>query len=137
MEYIIIAGWTFLATILVGSAFKLFSRFVLKPWEDRINDLIPDVPNLIQFTGGPLNGTANLVEEIKPFYVAPYIPENEDERKLWGTLGDKPIFYPQLAYYTQISEDEYLYVRDISEQEFYHLRVTGQQPSVRTADSQE
>lgn len=84
-------------------------------------------PTKVQFYGGPLDGMVQPVEPSSDFVVAPYLPRTEDgevdisEAKVVGHMGDKVYFEPSLAYYQQIMDDSYFYVRDISTTEMYKL----------------
>lgn len=77
----------------------------------------------IQFYGGPLDGQLRPVPEGMEFYVTPYIPLDENgepvlnESKIMGQMGDRVYVRSSYAFYQQIDDTSYFYVRDISENE--------------------
>jgi hypothetical protein len=137
MITLLVVLWSIAAFALVGLGYRGFKKWILTPWEAKVDAAIPEVPLTVQFSGGPLNGKLDLVRDLKPFLVTRYIPDNEEDRQVFGEIGGKVLFAPNLAYYTQIHGNEYLYVRDITEEEFYQMRETGEPPSARLFRTEE
>ncbi len=117
--------------VFVG-AWQLVLHKILFRWDSKIRASIPPVPVKVRYLGGPLDGRVDLVpEDIKqPFFVLPYIPVEEDKRgEQYGEMFGKPLHKPNLAFYTQVEDDSYFYVKDISEEEFKQIMVDGTPPS--------
>ena len=112
---------------------RVFFNEVLTKWETRIQSSIPPVPSKVKYHGGPLDGRMDLIpeEKKKPFFIAPYVPKDEEKRgEVFAVVGGQPMHKPNLAYYREVTEEEYFYVRDISHEEYGFLVETGEAPSV-------
>lgn len=119
--------------MLIAAGWRVFLSRVLSRIEDAIVEQVPPVPTKIKYLGGPYDGRVDLIHEDKkkPFFIAPYIPKNEDERgEVFGVINGVPMYKPNLAYYREVTEEEYFYVRDISHEEYGFLVETGQAPEV-------
>lgn len=134
---------TFIALGIVSYGFtaglwSLFLHQVLQRWDKKIESVIPRIPVKVKYLGGPYDGHMDLVEEDKkkPFFITPYFPKDaESEPELIGvTPFGAPVYKPSLAYYREVTDEEYFYVRDISHEEYNFLVETGQAPAVE-ADS--
>ena len=114
-------------------AWRVFSNNVLARWEDVIQAQVPAVPSKIKYLGGPLDGRVDLIaeEKKKPFFIAPYVPKDEEKRgEVFGIINGIPMHKPNLAYYREVTDEEYFYVRDITHEEYGFLVETGQPPSI-------
>ena len=111
---------------------RVFLNQVLAKWETRIQESIPPVPSKIKYLGGPLDGRMDLIpeEKKKPFFIAPYIPKDEEKRgEVFAVIAGQPMHKPNLAYYREMTDEEYFYVRDISHEEYSFLVETGEAPA--------
>jgi hypothetical protein len=114
-------------------AWNAFLKHVLERWEDTIQAQIPPVPSKVKFLGGPYDGRVDLIHEDKkkPFFIAPYVPNEEEDRgEVFGVINGIPMHKPNLAYYREVTDEEYFYVRDITHEEYGFLVETGQPPAV-------
>ncbi len=132
---------TVLITLLLVAGAYLFTALlwhifldrVLTSWEDKIQATVPAVPTKVKFLGGPFDGRVDLMleEKKKPFFIAPYVPKEEDKRgEVFGIINGIPMHQPNLAYYREVTDEEYFYVRDITHEEYGHLVETGTPPSI-------
>lgn len=118
---------------ITAVAWRLFLKNVLTKWEAVIQAQTPPVPAKVKFLGGPYDGRVDLIHEDKkkPFFIAPYVPKAEEERgEVYGVINGVPMHKPNLAYYREVTDEEYFYVRDITHEEYGFLVETGQPPSV-------
>lgn len=112
-------------------------RTVLIRLDERIESDVPPIPAKIRYLGGPFDGRIELVHESqrKPFFIAPYIPKNPDERgEQYGEVHGMPLFKPNLAYYREMTPEDYFYVRDITHEEYGALLETGLPPAIQNED---
>jgi hypothetical protein len=112
---------------------RVFLNSILSKWEEIIQATVPPVPAKIKYLGGPYDGRVDLIQEEmkKPFFIAPYVPKEEDKRgEVFGVINGIPMHKPNLAYYREVTDEEYFYVRDISHSEYEHLVETGTPPTI-------
>lgn len=93
---------------------------------------------LMRLLGGPADGTVEkIVEDKRPdFFVAVYPPKLDEngqppEENIVGHMYGKFYVRPNYAYYKQITDEDYFYVRDLSEKEMQKIAVTGELPEVQ------
>jgi hypothetical protein len=134
MEYAILVPLVLLSYWSICKAFVLFRQRVFIPMEEDIDDHVPVVPEKVKFFGGPLDGYVDLVEAAFPFYVAPYRGKGELETKI--IMGHE-VQIPALAYYRQVQDNSYFYVRDISQDEAQVLYTTGIEPLTEPLNNEE
>jgi hypothetical protein len=90
-----------------------------------------------KFYGGPLNKSTQPVPLEAPYLVFQYIPEDETERgEIIGHLGERVFYQPSIAYYQQVTDQEYFYVRDLTNEEAALLVSQGVLPPVEGEDGQ-
>jgi hypothetical protein len=71
----------------------------------------------------------------QPFRFTPYVPEEEDKRgEQFGQFAGQPLHVPNLAYYREVQEDQYFYVRDISHDEYALVTQTGTPPPIEAPE---
>jgi len=109
---------------------KLLRRLFVKPTPE------PEV-HVITFYGGPEDQHEYKVLKRYPWYMIPYIPKNPEERKVRDQLfnqAGEPVFQlvdHSYAFYQQIEDGKYFYVRDVTKEEVMTTLQTGQLPNVR------
>jgi hypothetical protein len=95
---------------------------------------------LCKLFDGPAGGA---VEELRtskapPFLVTPYIPKDEEGNPLAENIVINMYGQQQVkanyAFYQQITDTDYIYVRDMSEAEFQRARLTGEPPAITKQD---
>lgn len=87
---------------------------------------------------GPLDAQVHEIKgnNIPGFVVAPYIPRDEnglptpDEDHIVHADNGMAYVKPNLAYYQQVTDEDYIYVRDITEHELKKIQL-GQLPSFK------
>ncbi len=118
---------------LTALVWRIFLKSILSRWEDAIQAQVPPVPSKVKYFGGPLDGRVDLITEEKrrPFFITPYVPKDETKRgEVFGIVNGMPMHKPNLAYYREVTDEEYFYVRDITHEEYGFLVETGQPPSI-------
>jgi hypothetical protein len=92
--------------------------------------------------GGPCDGHKHQITmpERPHWYISPYLPTDDDgqpkEENRIGYLGEMHYFKPNIAFYQQMSEEDYFYVRDITESELHNLTTSGVVPSPEPPDEE-
>lgn len=97
----------------------------------------PPVTQHVKLYSGPNDGEVHEIpgkkEELPHFFVAPYLPTDEngmpvpDEDHIVHSGNGMMYVKPHLAYYQQVTDEDYIYVRDISEHELKKINL-GQLP---------
>lgn len=98
----------------------------------------PPPVQTVNLYSGPNDGEVHEVpgskEELPPFFITPYVPKDEngmpipDEDHIMHSENGMLYVKPNLAYYQQVTDEDYIYVRDINEHEFKKIRL-GQLPT--------
>ena len=130
---LIIAAFAVGGYLISAFGWHLFLKYVLTNVEETIQEHVPPVPTKVKYLGGPFDGRIDLVHEDKkkPFFIAPYVPKDEEKRgEVFGQINGVPMYKPNLAYYREVTDEEYFYVRDITHEEYGFLVETGQPPEV-------
>jgi hypothetical protein len=118
--------------IITGIAALAF--FVAPNWKKIFRSVEEKTAQMrkVKFFDGPLNGSVQEVSDDSPWYTFPYLPDDQDE---WEEdESRKPVegmryIKPHWAYYQQIEDENYFYVRDIREDEMMELHQDGKLPS--------
>ena len=66
-----------------------------------------------KFFGGPFDGKTVRVLKLEDFFIQQYMPD-EDEATVIGEMLGQKVYAPNFAYYTHISDADYLYKRDVA-----------------------
>lgn len=87
----------------------------------------------IRLYSGPNDGEVLRVpggkEELPHYFVQPYVPRDEngmpipDEENIVHSANGMLYVKPSLAYYQQITDEDYIYVRDINESELAKIQM--------------
>lgn len=133
---VLLVGGTAALFYIIPKLVRFFLEVRAELWV--ANEEEQSQPKLQQFVcktfGGPCDGHIHQVEmpDRPHWYVSPYLPTDEegnpDERNRVGFLAGTHYFKPNLAYYQQVTDEDYFYVRDITEQEFETLAHFGKLP---------
>lgn len=124
-----IVFWIVIAAALFV-VFELPRRFKDKELiEDNVLQEKPEptpIPQ-VHFYGGPLHNEVHTVPTVKErndFVIHPYVPEDEDgvpqldPSMIMGTAPDgRAMIMPKFAYYQQIDDSNFFYVRDVTQKE--------------------
>lgn len=111
----------------------------------KVTPTIPKTPepesSVIHLYSGPNDGEVHRImaaeAELPAYYVSPYMPKDEDgnpnpdEANLQQMGGGMVFIRPSLAYYQQVTETDYIYVRDVTQPELDKLRLTGELPKFK------
>lgn len=135
--FLVIIAAVFVAYVLPQfiSWVSLFDAWT-SPWTP------PVVPHTtIRLFDGPNNGQVHDVESdpdnLPHFFVAPYLPRDENgnpqppEQNIIHQSNGMVYVKPSLAYYQQVTPEEYFYVRDITDDEWKQIHHTGQLPEFK------
>jgi hypothetical protein len=131
-----------LISFIVGSFILIF--VVPRMW--KLGEAKPREDFTVKMFGGPHDKTVQQIPyeknaEQPPFIVSPYPPQLDDEgqppqENIVGWMRNTLYVRPNYAYYQQISDEEYFYVRDLNEEEIVKLQQ-GQLPVVVQPDANE
>jgi len=106
----------------------------------------------VKMLGGPFDGQFERVPKEKKddgtwtdpphFFIAPYQPEPDEDgnppsENIVGWMRGTLYIRPNYAYYQQVTDVEYFYVRDIDEDEISKIQHTGQLPDVVAKEDDE
>lgn len=131
-----------LLIFVIGSFFLIY--IVPKLW--KLGDGESKKPNdfIVKMFGGPFDKSVQRVPYEKDggqphFFITPYPPQFDEEgnppqENIVGWMRNTVYVRPNYAYYQQISDQEYFYVRDLEEIEVLKLQQTGQMPAVQSDD---
>jgi len=120
-----------IAVAVVQIAPKLLPRYEIHP-------PTPPKPkaSLVHLFSGPNDGEIVKVPydktELPPHFIAPYVPRDEngmpdpEEANIVHAGNGMAYVKPSFAYYQQVTEEDYIYVRDIDEGELQKLQMTGE-----------
>jgi len=112
----------------------------LNPFTFKVKTVEPPKPetSVIHLYSGPNDGQVHEIrgskDELPHFFVTPYLPRDEngdpvpDEERMVPGASGMVFLKPALAYYQQVTDNDYIYVRDINENEFQKIRMTGEPP---------
>lgn len=97
----------------------------------------------VKLFSGPNDGEVHEIpgerNELPHFFIAPYVPRDEDgnpipdEENIVNARDGILYVKPNLAYYQQVTDEEYIYVRDINEHELKKIQM-GQLPNFKRDD---
>lgn len=99
--------------------------------------------SVVRLFSGPNDGEIHRIagdkEQLPPFFVAPYVPKDENgmpkEENIIGQMNGMAYIKPSLAYYQQVTDEDYIYVRDINEFELEKIKL-GELPEFRREDEE-
>lgn len=110
---------TFVSKLVIHLIFGEAKEIVSK-----LEDELPEVPTFpAQFFGGPLHGSEQNLEKLKPHLYCPHIPKDEDGRTEAGHVqlpdGHEMVMYqPVYAKYNAVGDEgHYLFERDLEQTE--------------------
>ena len=89
---------------------------------------------------GPCHGHVHqiVLEDRPKWYISPYVPTDDDGQpnadNIVGQLRDTVYIEPSLAYYQQVADEDYFYVRDISKNELQVLVESGILPTAERTE---
>lgn len=92
---------------------------------------------------GPCHGHIHsiVMPERPNWYISPYVPTDEDGvpdmENAIGQIKNTVYFEPNLAYYQQVDDEDYFYVRDITKAELDALVQHGVTPSPQKDESEQ
>lgn len=101
---------------------------------------------VIHLYSGPNDGEVHEVpsapEDLPHFFITPYMPKDENgmpdpSEENIVQAGGMIYVRPNLAYYQQITEEDYFYVRDVDHTEVQKIQLTGELPSMQKKDKGE
>lgn len=129
--------------VLIGAVFVVYILPQFSPFHiDLALPMPPEPPhNIIRLFDGPNDGQVHEVrvaqDQLPHFFVAPYLPLDEDgnpapdESNIVQQANGMVFVKPSLAYYQQVTEQDYFYVRDITDNEFNQIKYHGQLPTFK------
>jgi len=135
--------------VLVCAVFVAYILPQFRLFKFRIEDkILPEqrkpVSSIIHLFSGPNDGAVQEIEGAKEdlphFLITPYMPKDEegnpqpDEENLIPGPGGMVYVKPSLAFYQQVTDEDYIYVRDINDTEFRKIQMTGQLPKFTVDD---
>ncbi len=96
---------------------------------------------IVHMFGGPLEGEVHEIraDTLPHYFVTPHMPKDEDghpiitEENVVAGPNGMSFVKPAIAFYTQMTDNEYLFVRDITEAELNKLRMTGELPKFQAS----
>lgn len=133
MDILITLGLMAASIFPLTKVYDFVVEKILRKWDENLMSQIPPMPVQVRYLGGPLDGHVDLIsaDSRKPFFIAPYIPQDESQRgEQFGEVHGTPLYKPNLAYYREVTDSEYFYVRDITHHELAAVMQTGMPPSV-------
>lgn len=138
--------WTIL--FIIGAAAVIYGVPKLWPFGEK-EAKMPEFFTLRLF-GGPMDKSIERVPKEKDpdgnltpphFYIAAYPPELDEQgnppvENVVGWMYGKIYIKPNYAYYQQVTDEDYFYVRDIDEEEIARIQ-SGTMPSVEAPETTE
>lgn len=128
------------ATFAVYVLPRLVKRFVPPNFGLTIPEPQQPKSSIVRLFNGPNDGQVHEIQEDLPdFFITPYLPTDEDGNPMpdeENIVRQNGMVYvkPNLAYYQQITEEDYIYVRDIDHEELNKIRITGELPPVEAKE---
>lgn len=145
---------TSLAVFVGSAAITVFGlpklvRLATKRFREEPVAFEPQAPEFfdIKLYDGPLDQHIKRVSkdecEVPPhFYIAPYTPALDEEgnpprENVIGWMRGVVYLRPNFAYYQQVTDEDYFYVRDLDEPEVDLIQRTGKLPEFQKQDGDE
>lgn len=133
--------WVLFGAVLVVYVLPQFIKVRVKP---KTVEPKPITQSIIHLFDGPHDGTVQKIpmeaDKLPHYFVTPYVPLDEDGNPVPDEShivhqGNGMVYVrPNLAYYQQVTEEDYFYVRDINEQELKKIQITGELPQFKVDD---
>lgn len=124
-------AWHFYLVVVVTiSLLYLFDRKMKERAakdREKIEAMIPNKE--VHLFGGPLNGKVEKVKDYLSFFIVPYMPDDPEEARKIGQIGENVLYAPNFAFYAQVGDPEsYFYRRDLTMEEMHVYQTTGELP---------